>query len=294
MFKGRFVFFSILFFWMIQLGLGATSGFAYEEVQVKNGGTIKGKVTLKGEIPSPRIFLLSMSPFGTYCKKIADEKGHVLLKEFNVGSAGGLSDAIIAIQGVEKGKSFPHIKAEILATDCMFHPAGVPADDLYETDHKGVTHHIHPMVSVIENHQPISVTNKDPIFHNGQIFQRERGNIMLNFPLPISGEPQGGILEFDKGLRVALMICGMHEFMQSWGFAVDNPYYAKSNRDGEYIIDQLPPGTYKIHVWYPHFKVVEKEIKVTSNSVIDLNFEFDASVVKRRAFETEKGIRSFE
>jgi hypothetical protein len=265
----------------------------YEDIKVMNGGTIEGKVFLKGSLPAPRAFLLSLSPFVDFCQKVSDGKGRVLLEEFNIDREGGMSDVIVAVQEVKKGKPFPPIRAKIFATDCMFHPAEVPVKELYETDHMGKSHHIHPMVTVVQNHQPITVVNKDPIFHNGQVFQRERGNIMLNFPLPTSGEPQGGILKFDRGLRVSVMICGMHEFMQTWGFAVENPYYSKTNRQGQYTIDQLPPGTYKVHAWYPHFKVSEREVEVKADGTVQLNFEFDSKKVKRRAFETEKGIRSF-
>ncbi len=266
----------------------------YQEIRVEKGGTLRGKVTLKGDIPPPKMYHLSLSPFGPFCeKKISDGRGNIALEEFTVGPGNGLMDVVVAVQGVRKGKPFPLIEAKIDATDCMFHPADVPASDLYETDAMGHTHHIHPMVTVLQNHQPIWVVNKDPIFHNGQIFQKERGNIMLNFPLPISGKPGGGILHFDPGKRISQMICGMHEFMQTWGFVVDNPYYAKTRRDGQFTIDRLPPGSYRVHAWHPQFKIAEKEIKITEGGAANLNFEFDSSTVRRRTYESEKGIRAF-
>ena len=264
---------------------------AYEEVDVSRGGTIKGRITLKGAIPPPRVFSLSLYPFGSFCKKISDGKGHVLLKDFVVGEEGGLWNAVIAVQGVTEGKPFPLIQTEFVATDCMFHPADVAAREQFFVDKQGRMHHEHPNVAILENHQPISVVNLDPIVHNLQVFQNERGNIIFNAPLPISDKPRGGGLHFDRGKRISQMICGMHEFMQSWGFVVDNPYYALSGKDGGYVIDQLLPGTYTVSIWHPHYKIYQKTVTVPENGTVELDFTFDASLVRRPLYESQRRFR---
>ncbi|MFQ5781212.1 MAG: carboxypeptidase-like regulatory domain-containing protein, partial [Nitrospiria bacterium] len=83
----------------------------------------------------------------------------------------------------------------------------------------------------------------------------------------------------------------MHEFMQSWGFVVDNPYYAKTAKDGTYRIDGLLPGTYTVNIWYPHYKVYSREITVEANKTARLDFEFDADLVKRPEYEKQKQFR---
>jgi hypothetical protein len=45
---------------------------------VTDGGTITGKVTLKGAVPEPSVFPLALFPFGPYCNKnkvISDSQG---------------------------------------------------------------------------------------------------------------------------------------------------------------------------------------------------------------------------
>jgi hypothetical protein len=265
--------------------------FGYDETKITNGGTITGKVTLNGPIPPPRVFPLVLYPFGPFCKKISDGQGHILLEEFIVGPEGGMQDAIVAVQRVKNGKPFPPIKSELFSVDCMFHPADVPDDEQFRVDEKGKLRHAHPLVGVLQNPQHISVVNRDPILHNGQVFQSEKGNIILNFPLPISDEPRGGMIQLEPGKRITQMICGMHEFMQTWGFVVDNPYYAKTRRDGTFVIDQLPPGTYKVVAWHPHLKMIEREITVSASEAVALNFEFDSSEVKRPHYESQEKFR---
>ena len=265
--------------------------FAYEEADVSRGGSITGKITLEGPIPQPRIFSVALYPFGSFCKKISDGKGHIFLKDFVVGEGGGLWDSVIAVQAVTKGKPFPLIQTDFVATDCMFHPADVAAQEQFFLDGEGRMHHEHPNVAIIENHQPISVVNLDPIIHNIQVFQNERGNIILNAPLPVSEKPRGGGLHFDQGKRISQMICGMHEFMQSWGFVVDNPYYAMTSKNGDYKIDKLLPGTYKVSIWHPHYKVYEREVAVPENGSVVLDFAFQSTLVKRPVYESQRRFR---
>src|SRR3990172_13108188 len=68
----------------------------YEEVDVRNGGAIAGKVRLNGPIPEPRVFPLVLYPFGPFCKKISDGKGHIVLEEFIVETGGRLPDPLVA------------------------------------------------------------------------------------------------------------------------------------------------------------------------------------------------------
>ena len=226
----------LFMFWM---AVSSGTVFAYREVDVRDAGSITGKVVLKGPIPESRVFPVVQYPIGVFCKRVSDGQGNIRLEEFLVSPEGGMQDTIVAIQKVDQGKPFPHLKEEMVTVDCMFHPADVPVNEQFMLNKTGKLRHAHPLVTVLENHQRISIVNKDPIIHNGQVFQNEKGNIILNFPLPVSSEPRGGILNFAPGMRISQMICGMHEFMQSWGFVVDNPYYAKTKRDGEFTIDCL-------------------------------------------------------
>ena len=263
----------------------------YEEVDVRNGGSIAGTVRLNGPIPEPRVFPLVLYPFGPFCKKISDGTGHIVLEEFIVETGGALQDAVVAVQHVERGKAFPVIKNEFVVEDCMFHPADVPDSEQFTVNKDGKLRHAHPLVSVMENHQAISVVNRDPVIHNSQIFQSERGNIILNFPLPVSTEPRGGVVNFERGRRISQMICGMHEFMQSWGFMVDNPYYAKTKKDGEFAINDLPPGTYRVVAWHPHLKPIEQEVTVLEHGTVSIVFDFDSRQVVRPSYESQEKFR---
>ena len=263
---------------------------AYEMGEALRGGSLNGKVTLRGPLPENRTFPIALYEYGVYCKKISDGNGHVMLKEFHVDDQNGLQDVVITIQNVPKGKPFRYIKNEFIAINCMFHPYDVADADQFEV-HDGNMKHVHPLVMILRNDSPLTVLNQDPIVHNGQVYQPEKGNAILNFPIPVTQALHGGSLHFEDGMRIAQMICGMHEYMQTWGWIVDNPYYAKTKGDGKYLIDRIPPGSYHVIAWHPHMKPVEKIVTIPPDGNVTLDFDFDSHEVERPIYETQEQFR---
>ncbi|HXZ25797.1 MAG TPA: carboxypeptidase-like regulatory domain-containing protein [Nitrospiria bacterium] len=267
-------------FWVIGLGLACwiglgqgagSSAFGYEQAPVTNGGVLIGKVTLNGPVPEPRIFPLALYPFGTYCAKntaITDGHGDVRISEFVVAPDHGMKDVVVAVQGVEKGKPFPPIVINLVAKDCQFLP----------------------FVSIVQSAGAFTMTNKDPILHNAQVYQAGRGNLLLTVPNPPHSSGTF-TFRFERHQHIYQLICGMHEFMQTWGYAVDNPYYALTDVHGNFRIDGLPPGTYKVIAWRPHFQPIEQTVTIAPKGTASTAFAFDAKTVKRPHYETQKQFR---
>jgi hypothetical protein len=63
---------------------------AYEVVDIENGGTITGVVTLQGTIPTPKAFNLVTFPDPEYCGRISNGRGWRLLYDFRVDEHSGL------------------------------------------------------------------------------------------------------------------------------------------------------------------------------------------------------------
>ncbi len=247
------------------LFLMTTQGWAYQEIEVKNGGTIQGKALLTGPMPPPRVYHLVLFPNIDMCAEVdADEEGeNRLLNDFIISPDGGLKDVIVSLEHVEAGKPFVKEPIMILSENCKFTP------DVNPTRHG----------------ETFKVDNQDAVMHNSQVYQKERGKIILNIPIPAE-EISEGKVHFQKDYKIFQMICGMHEFMQTWGYRVQNPYFFKTAVDGNFKIDNIPPGDYVVTAWHYLMKLRTQKIHVTENSVIDLKFEFDGNEVERPLYET--------
>ena len=252
--------------------LTVSSALAYQEVTVTDGGTITGKVTLKGGKPVPRGFNLVTFPDPVYCGRISNGHGFRLLKEFAVAADHGVKDVVVMLTGVEKGKPFKFQSPEIEARDCRFLP----------------------FVNVVRDNGQVSVVNMDPVMHDIQAYETsELGpRVLFNVPLPmnshhpktagtdaeyhkhIPGHPMTQEIHMTKGRRIFVMQCGFHAYMETWGMAVDNPYYVLTDEKGRFTIGDIPPGKYKLVVWHPQARsLVEQEVIVPAKGSITANFE---------------------
>lgn len=83
-------------------------------------------------------------------------------------------------------------------------------------------------------------------------------------------------MQLVKGRKVFTMQCGMHPYMQNWGYAIDNPYYAVTDGNGSFALADLPAGTYHIKAWHPILGMQEREITVKPNETVSLDLSFEA------------------
>jgi hypothetical protein len=247
----------------------ALNAWAYQEMEVTNGGTITGKTSLAGQMPFPRIYHLILFPNIDMCAEVdTDDEMNRVLDDFKISPGGGLKDVVITLEHVEAGKPFNKEPINILSENCKFFPD----------------------VSLIRQGESFKVDNVDAVMHNSQVYQKERGKILLNIPIPAE-EVSEGKVQFRKNYKIMQMICGMHEFMQTWGYRVQNPYYAKTPLDGSFKIDSIPPGEYEVTAWHYLMKKQTRKIKIAAGETIDLNFVFNADKVERPFYETIKSGR---
>ena len=243
--------------------------FSYQEIDVQNGGTIKGNTKMIGGMPYPRVYHLILFPNIDMCAEVdTDDEMNRVLDDFKISEKGGLRDTIITLEHVEAGKPFNKEPINILSENCKFFPD----------------------VNIIRQGESFKIDNMDAVMHNSQVYQKERGKILLNIPIPAE-EVSEGKVTFEKNYKIMQMICGMHEFMQTWGYRVQNPYYFKTDKDGNFNISDIPPGEYVVNAWHYLMKPQKKKIKIAAGETIDLNFEFDGDKVERPFYETIKSGR---
>ncbi len=228
------------------------------------GATLQGKAVLTGPVPPPRFYHLVLFPNMDLCSKVeTDAEMNRIIEDFEVAQDGGLKDVVVSIEHVSGGKPFAKPTLEIKSEHCKFTP----------------------YVNAVRQDETFKVDNLDLAIHNSQVYQAERGKIIANIPIWPEKVADGHV-HFQKDYKIFQMICGMHEFMQTWGYRVQNPYYFITGDDGTFHIDGVPPGDYVVNAWHPLMDIRSQNIRVTGNEVVQLNFEFDGNEVDRATYET--------
>jgi hypothetical protein len=258
---------------------GATSAYAYEEIAVTDGGTLTGRVTLSGQVPKPKGYNLTIMPDPLYCGRISDGQGWRILQPFQVGPAGEFRDVVVYLEGIGKGKPFGEGSLpQIEAKDCLFLP----------------------FTTVVRDDQSVTVVNMDPVMHDLQAYETsELGpRVLFNVPLPMNpqhprnfkdrseaamyhrhmaGAPMKQLVNLSKNRRIFVMQCGFHAYMESWGLAVTNPYFAKTDGQGRFTMTDVPPGTYKLVVWHPYIRTrIEHTVTIGPKGTVEANIAVPA------------------
>ena len=272
----------VLFGWLL---LDLSVARAYEEIPVMDGGTIAGKVTITEGTPIPKGFNLITFPDPVYCGRISTGNGWRILQEFSIAPDRGLKDTVVLLLDVTKGKPFTFEPPTIEARDCRFLP----------------------FVSVVKDRSEVNVVNLDPVFHDIQAYETSHlgPRVLFNTPLPmnphhkrnvgadshehLAGQPMKEVIRMTKDRRIFVMQCGFHAYMESWGMAVDNPYFAITQADGTFSLGDIPPGDYTLMAWHPGVgTTMEKKVTVPAKQLVQADFVFESPKGRRSAHEIEE------
>jgi plastocyanin len=213
---------------------------AYTEGTVENGGTIRGKVTYGGQVPTRTILPTQDQEV---CGEMRQEP------EVRVGADGGVQDAVVHLAEVEQGKAWSAEAEEPVLDnkECLFQPhvQAIPAGTL-------------------------GVHNSDPVLHNTHGFYGRR--TAFNIALPTQGQTIDVELERTGEVRIE---CDAHGWMRGWVYVVDNPYYAVTGEDGTFEITDVPPGEYTLIANQAYTGPVEVTITVTGGETAEVPVELE-------------------
>lgn len=91
----------------------------------------------------------------------------------------------------------------------------------------------------------------------------------------------------DRKSRPVGLLCDIHPWMRGWIYVFDHPHFAVTDGKGKYLIDDVPPGRYRLVVRQPDAGFArEREIEVVAGKATRIDFTFRANDVKRFATES--------
>jgi plastocyanin len=122
-----------------------------------------------------------------------------------------------------------------------------------------------PHVLVVPVGSQVQFPNRDPFFHN--VFSLFEGK---RFDLGLYEAGTTRNVSFDRP-GISYIFCNIHAEMSAAVIALDTPYYGISNRKGELVIANVPPGRYTMRTWYEtalpdSLDAMTKEINVTAST----------------------------
>jgi Carboxypeptidase regulatory-like domain len=215
-------------------------------VSTSGGRKVTGRVVFDGPAPERKVINMSKD---AQCIKLHGDNP-VLTEDVIVAPDGGLKNAFVYIRrGVPKGDYPVPAEAVMLhQKDCMYRPR----------------------VQGLRLGQRLLVANGDPVTHNVRSFPIK--SRPFNFGQPPGSEPRERI--FEAAEREIEVQCDIHPWMHAYLFVMDHPFYAVTEEDGAYTIENLPPGEYTLAAWHEKLGRQQQPITVADGDLADVNFTY--------------------
>lgn len=116
----------------------------------------------------------------------------------------------------------------------------------------------------------VAFPNSDEIYHNVFSFSRERP-----FDLGRYASGQSKSVRFDQP-GIVRVFCDIHSHMSAYVVVLAHRFFAVSDDEGRYRIDNVPPGTYTVVAWHERFDPQPKTVLVPADGN-DVRLDFELS-----------------
>lgn len=225
------------------LAIGVTDAFSgetYQVIDVTDGGTIKGVVSWKGEIPE-------LPPFGDIVHpEVCGETQPSPALQVDPKSK-RVRWVLVYLEQIEKGKA--------PAEKYWLHMGKDTTGKVPDTEACQFKQHIFPFV----RSQVVAMVNFESILHNPNFFN-ERHVSILNMVMPTPYRViEHTILQY-HGKGVMSYQCDVHSHMNGYWAGFHHPYFAVTDADGKFELRGVPPGTYTLVAWHEGYKIVRMDV----------------------------------
>jgi plastocyanin len=123
-----------------------------------------------------------------------------------------------------------------------------------------------PRVVAITAGSTVDFPNSDVTFHN--VFSLSAAR---TFDLGRYRPGRTGSVRFDRA-GIVSVFCDIHAHMSAFVLVFNHPFFAATDADGRYAIENAPAGTHTLVVWSEAGDPVSRRITVTDGEIVEADF----------------------
>ena len=215
--------------------------------------TLTGTVDYAGKSKTPKKISMDADPI---CGS-SHKDGKALTESFITDENNNLKNVLVWLEGVEYTGEVIKEPAVIDQVGCIYKPH----------------------VQGVMKGQEVIIKNSDATLHN--IHSMAKVNNQFNFAMPKVVKSKN--TSFDKLEDPFYIKCDVHPWMKTWVGVFGHPFFATTDENGNYKIENIPPGNYKVIFWQEKLSnlsskfievINEKSIEISEdNHILDYSFQ---------------------
>jgi hypothetical protein len=215
----------------------------YRIVDVRSGGAVLGRITVAADVPRDSIVPVTAD------QRLCGSSVRVPLVE---RSGSRVANVIVWLADARSGKPLPLPRRfELTNERCS----------------------LEPRVQAAVVGGTLNVKNADPTLHRTRfllagtdstvalVTEHDRGQVV----------PTQKVLAHPDRLEVR---CDAHPWTHAWIQVFDHPYFDVTGRDGQFAIDSVPPGRYRLMAWQERLGTKEMEVTVEAGREAKVEVKF--------------------
>lgn len=219
---------------------------AAQIAMVQPGHRVFGHVKLIGELPPPKEYPLGENYCGPTVSTTLTSRVYLRAED------GSLADVLVAVtEGARDQRAQNSVApAWITINKCQFDP----------------------YITAIQLGQRAAIINLDDQFQDVHI--RNGSGVPAHY-FPLSSKSDPALVDFyDAGLFLRIE-SGIRPYMVCYVCVLPNPFFAITRTDGNFEINNLPPGDYTITATHRKAGSISRKVNVTDQQSPQLEFTFE-------------------
>jgi plastocyanin len=117
----------------------------------------------------------------------------------------------------------------------------------------------------------VQFPNDDPIYHNVFSLSRARTFDLGRYA---RGASKSVLFPAPSVIQV---FCHIHADMNGYILVLQNPYFVQPDSQGRFVIDGIPPGTYRLVAWHERIRPNGRSVQVTAGTATQLSVSIPIS-----------------
>lgn len=184
-------------------------------------------------------------------------------KSLLVSSEGDVANTVVWLEGEfsAQGGSLPRPKAGASGGQTQFIPSQ-PAI----LDQSGCN--FEPHVVLIPPGGRLQILNSDPLAHDVRAF--EEAFMLFRLDMDTKAKPEERT--FDKS-GIYTIRCGLHPWMHAFAVQAAHPFYAVTDAQGRFRMQNVPKGKHRLHIWHETLGETTVHLEVTG-PMADFSYTF--------------------